>query len=121
MKFRGAGSTLARNMLFAAVMNFGLNYNRNESTTSADTALRAGFSAIIASTITQPFDFIKTQQQKVGGLHNVHFMRILIDTGRKKTSLLFTGLVSRASLSIATMSVSATVFMLLARIQGEKK
>lgn len=117
MKFRGAGATFSRNIIFAATMNFGINYKRSPDANAGEVMLRAGTAAIIAATITQPLDYVKTQQQKVGGLHETNFIKLLISTGRKSMPLLWTGLMSRATLSIATMSVSGTVFKLLAKIE----
>lgn len=117
LKFRGAGATFTRNIIFAATMNFGINYDRPSSASPAEIMLRAGLSGIVAASITQPLDYVKTQQQKVGGLHEVNFVNLLISTGRKSIPLLWTGLMSRAMLSIATMSVSGTVFKLLARLE----
>lgn len=117
MRFRGLGSTLSRNMLFAAIMNVGINYNRDAETSPKETFMRAGFSALIAATITQPLDYVKTQQQKVGGYHNVNFIKLLYDSGKKSALLLWTGLGSRVTLSITTMCVSATVFKFLTTFQ----
>lgn len=113
MKFRGAGATFSRNMMFAAIMNWGINYERPRDTSITETMLRAGLSGVIAATLTQPLDYVKTQQQKVGGFHDVNFIRLLITTGKRSLPLLWTGLISRATLSLATMSVSGTVFRLL--------
>lgn len=117
MKFRGAGATFTRNVIFAMVMNFGINYERSPSAGTGEVMLRAGVSGIVAAAVTQPLDYVKTQQQKVGGLHETNFIKLLMSTGRKSMPLLWTGLISRATLSIATMSVSGTVFRLLAKIE----
>lgn len=117
LKFRGAGATFSRNVLFAVIMNWGINYNRDPQAGAGEVMIRAGLAGIVAAAITQPLDYVKTQQQKVGGLHEVNFIKLLMSTGRKSLPLLWTGLISRATLSIATMSVSGTVFKLLARLE----
>jgi len=117
IKFRGAGATFTRNIIFAATMNFGINYERAPDCSAGEVMVRSGLSGIVAATITQPLDYVKTQQQKVGGLHGVNFLSLLVSTGRKSIPLLWTGLMSRATLSIATMSVSGTVFKMLARLE----
>lgn len=117
LKFRGAGATFSRNIIFAVTMNWGINYNRDPKAGAGEVMVRAGLAGTIAAAITQPLDYVKTQQQKVGGLHEVNFIKLLMQTGRKSVPLLWTGLVSRAMLSIATMSVSGTVFKLLARLE----
>lgn len=117
LKFRGAGATFSRNVIFAVAMNWGINYNRDPSAGAPEVMVRAGLSGIVAAALTQPLDYVKTQQQKVGGLHEVNFLKLLVSTGRKSIPLLWTGLISRATLSIATMSVSGTVFKLLAKIE----
>ena len=117
LKFRGAGATFTRNIIFAMTMNFGINYERSPSAGPGEVMIRAGLSGIVAAAITQPLDYVKTQQQKVGGLHDISFLKLLVSTGRKSLPLLWTGLMSRATLSIATMSVSGTVFKLLARLE----
>lgn len=116
-KFRGASATFTRNIIFAAIMNFGINYDRSSDASPLEIMFRAGISGIFASFVTQPLDYVKTQQQKFGGFHNVNFVKLLVQTGRKSLPLLWTGGVSRAILSVATMSVSGTVFKLLARLQ----
>lgn len=121
LKFRGAAATFTRNVIFAATMNFGINHQRSPDATPAEVMVRAGISGIVAASITQPLDYVKTQQQKVGGLHDVNFIKLLIDTGRKSVPLLWTGLMSRATLSIATMSVSGAMFRLLARLEEKKQ
>lgn len=117
IKFRGAGATFTRNIIFAMTMNFGINYERTPDAGAGEVMVRAGLAGIVGAAITQPMDYVKTQQQKVGGLHDVNWIKLLMDTGRKSMPLLWTGLVSRATLSIATMSVSGTVFKLLARLE----
>lgn len=82
--------------------------------------MRAGLSAVVAATVTQPLDYVKTQQQKAGGLHSTFFMKLLVDTGKKSLPLLWTGWLSRVTLSITTMSVGGTVFAILGRIQKPK-
>lgn len=36
LKFRGGAATMSRNMIFAAVMNFGLNYQKSKNYISGD-------------------------------------------------------------------------------------
>jgi hypothetical protein len=79
---------------------------------------RAGFSGVLAAAITQPLDYVKTKQQQAGAeFYKINVFKLLFDTGRKNLPLLWTGLLSRATLSIATMSVGGTVFKLLAAFQ----
>jgi len=118
MKFHGAAATFSRNMIFAAIMNFGINFDRSPDASTAETMLRAGASGVIAAFLTQPLDYVKTKQQQSGQeFYKVNFIKLLADTGRKSLPLLWTGVISRASLSIATMSVSGTVFKILGRYQ----
>lgn len=120
-KFRGGAATFSRNMIFAAVMNVGINYERKPDASSVETMVRAGASGVIAATITQPLDYVKTKQQQSGAeFYKINFIRLLIDSSKKNgASILFTGLISRATLSIVTMSVSGTVFKILNKLQHQ--
>lgn len=121
LKFRGGAATFSRNMIFAAVMNVGINYERNADASTLETMIRAGCSGVFAATITQPLDYVKTKQQQSGAeFYKVNFIKLLVDTGKKSVPLLFTGLISRATLSIATMSVSGTVFKILNKLQHKE-
>jgi hypothetical protein len=121
LKFRGFKATISRNMGFAAVINFGLNYKRTENTTYFQTYIRSIISGFFAAFLTQPLDFVKTKHQQVGGDPSVPIWKVMRDAVREHgLFLLWTGGHWRIALSMCTMSVGASVFVFLKSLDEKR-
>jgi hypothetical protein len=119
LQFKGFKSTALRNMGFACVMNFGLNYKRTEQTSYVETYLRSMASGFVAAFTTQPLDYVKTKHQQHGGNQD-GIIKMLVEIGKKNPTMLWSGGVWRILLSMSTMSVGATVFIFLNSFQKQK-
>ena len=93
----GWGVTTIRNVGFAIILNLFLHIGNDHSDKTLD-FLRAGTGAILASIITQPLDYFKTQVQSNRKVYDI------------KPKALFSGYVTRASMAFINMSIGYSIF-----------
>lgn len=111
--YNGFGITLLRNSIFAVVLNLCIHKNNNHEDKKVD-FLRAGMGAVVASVITQPLDYIKTQIQS----YQYPSVQLLIRHVRLRTY--FTGYITRASMGFINMSIGYSVFSTINNILLKK-
>jgi hypothetical protein len=110
LSFPGFYPTLFRNIGFATVLNYGLNKNLSDNILV--NGLTAGVFGFVASMITQPFDYAKTECQRYGGKKDNTF-NILKNAVKNDFRGIFVGTIPRALLGFSTMSIGGmTVFAL---------
>jgi len=110
LSFPGFYPTLYRNIGFATVLNYGLN--RNLSDNIFINGLTAATSGFVASIITQPFDYVKTECQRSGGKPDTTF-NIIKNVIMTDPRGIFVGTMPRALLGFLTMGIGGmTVFAL---------
>jgi len=95
--YNGSSVTITRNVGFAIILNLFLHIGNDHNDKSID-FFRAGIGAVIASIITQPLDYFKTQIQSNKKVYDI------------RPKALFSGYLSRASMSFINMSIGYTVF-----------
>ena len=108
--FPGFYPTLYRNIGFATVFNYGLNNTPTDSVLiNGSKAAVCGF---IASVVTQPFDYIKTECQRAGGksdtIWNITKKCILSDP-----RALMAGTIPRALLGFCNMGIGGTTICVI--------
>ena len=89
--------TTIRNIGFAIILNLFLHIGNDHSDKTID-FLRAGTGAILASIITQPLDYFKTQIQSNRKIYDI------------RPRALFSGYVTRASMAFINMSIGYSIF-----------
>ena len=98
INFKGFNATLLRNTGFTICMSyFCFNDNGNNKVFNS---ILGGLSGSI---LTQPLDFVKTQQQRSNDTRNI--IKIIKDTMRESPKKLFVGGYYRCLLSISSMSI----------------
>ena len=103
MIFLGFGPTLVRNSLFAAILNYSVNIYPSEK--YSVNFLKGAFGGFIASIITQPIDYIKTEKQRI-----TSYQRSIKDIIISDYKLLMTGAGSRAILGFFNMGIGVTIY-----------
>ena len=89
--------TTIRNIGFAIVLNLFLHTGNDHRDKTID-FIRAGTGAVIASIITQPLDYFKTQVQSNKRVFNITL------------KALFSGYITRASMAFINMSIGYSIF-----------
>jgi len=107
--FLGFGPTLMRNAMFAAIMNYNINISLSEDYTS--NFLKSATGGFVASIITQPLDYIKTEKQRIT-LHQRTIKEIIISDYKH----LMVGALSRAILGFFNMGIGFTVYSSITKV-----
>lgn len=95
--YNGSSVTITRNVGFAIILNLFLHLGNDHSNKSID-FFRAGVGAVVASIITQPLDYFKTQIQSNKTIYDI------------RLKALFSGYLTRASMGFINMSIGYSVF-----------
>ena len=106
--FSGFRPTLARNVLFAGILNYTINITPSENYRVH--FFKAAIGGFIGSVITQPLHYIKTEQQRL-----VKNNRSVIDIIIKDYKFFMVGTLPRAVLGFLNMGIGATVYTLVAK------
>jgi len=108
--FPGFFPTLYRNIGFAAVFNYCLNYSQSDGVLI--NTLKAGASGFMASIVTQPLDYIKTECQRDGGKPD-SIWRITKKCLIRNPAEMMAGTMPRAILGFCNMGVGGmTIYTL---------
>jgi hypothetical protein len=107
--FIGFIPTLYRNTLFAAILNYTVNISPSDN--YATYFLKGAFGGLIASIITQPLDYIKTERQKFT-INQRSIKDIIINDNK----LLMVGTTPRAILGFFNMGIGITIYTLMTKI-----
>jgi len=105
----GFGPTLVRNSLFAAIMNYTVNISPSEN--YGINFLKGALGGFIASIITQPIDYIKTEKQRIT-IHQRTIKDIIISDYR----FLMVGTMPRAILGFFNMGIGVTIYTFMTKI-----
>ena len=112
INFNGFLPNLIRNIGFGAIFNYEKNNMKksykNKKIKFHDNLLIGSLSGILASLITQPFDYIKTIMQL--NKENKNMMKIIVKTFHKNPILFFSGTLPRASITCISMGVGLSIF-----------
>jgi len=108
MLFCGFGPTLGRNVLFTSILNYIVNISPSEHYGSY--FLKGAFGGLIASIITQPLDYIKTEKQRL-----IINNRSIVDIIIKDYKFLMVGTIPRATLGFFNMGIGVTIYTLVAK------
>lgn len=116
--YRGFTPTLTRNILFAGILSSMIQCSTTSTSSKFEQFQSGAIGGVFASILTQPFDVIKTDFQRSKIQRNGHpsMIETFIKISRKNPSNLFAGLVPRAILSCATMSVGYVAFSYLSQL-----
>ncbi len=104
--FSGFKPTLARNVLFAGILNYTINITPSDN--YGVHFLKGAVGGFIGSVITQPLDYIKTEQQRL-----VKNKRSIIDIIIKDYKFFMVGTMPRAILGFLNMGIGATVYTVI--------
>tara|TARA_Y100000389_G_C17444908_1_gene510954 strand:+ start:55 stop:822 length:768 start_codon:yes stop_codon:yes gene_type:complete len=105
--FSGFKPTLARNVLFAAILNYTVNISPSSENYGTH-FLKGAAGGFIGSVITQPLDYIKTEQQRCI-MNNRSIMDIII----KDHKFFMVGTLPRAILGFLNMGIGVSVYNIL--------
>lgn len=105
----GFGPTLVRNSLFAAIMNYTVNISPSEN--YGINFLKGALGGFIASIITQPIDYIKTEKQRIT-IHQRSIKDIIISDYK----FLMVGTMPRAILGFFNMGIGVTIYTFMTKI-----
>jgi len=108
--FKGFAPTLVRNTVFATIINSGSNFNSSEN--HFINFLKSATSGFIASIITQPIDYIKTEQQR---FHNKNKCRTISNIIINDYRNLMVGALSRGTLGFFTMGIGFTTYTFISK------
>lgn len=117
INFNGFMPNLLRNIGFAAIFNVSKNtikdkYLYTRKNIILDNIFIGCISGIVASVLTQPFDYVKTKMQE-NKIVKVPMRKIVYLTLKNKPTLFFSGTVSRCSITCISMSIGLYIFELL--------
>lgn len=123
INFNGFLPNLIRNVGFGAIFNYKKNnmkkkYN-NKKIRFHDNLLIGSLSGILASLITQPFDYIKTIMQS--NKENKSMIQIIKKTFNKNPMLFFSGTLPRTSITCISMGIGLSIFELLNKKSNKSK
>ena len=107
--FSGFGSTLSRNTLFAATLNYIVNISPSDNYIIH--FFKGAMGGFIASIITQPLDYIKTEKQRF--VTNKRSIVNIIITDYHK---LMTGAMPRAILGFFNMGIGVTTYTFMTKL-----
>ena len=108
----GFAHTLARNSLFAAIMNYTVNKSPSEN--YGINFLKGAFGGFIASIITQQIDYIKTEKQRIT-IHQRSIGNIIISDYR----FLMVCATPRAILGFFNIGIGLTIYTFMTKILHE--
>jgi hypothetical protein len=106
--FKGLGPTLAINTIFTSIINYGTNIYPSDNYFIY--FLKSASSGFVASIITQPIDYIKTEQQRH---HNTNNPRTIPNIIINDYRYLMIGAMPRALLSFLTMGIGFTSYIFI--------
>lgn len=98
LKFKGFNATLMRNTGFTICMSY-FCFNNNDNNKCFNSVL----GGLSGSILTQPLDFVKTQQQRSNDTRGI--IKIISETFKESPKKLFVGGYYRCLLSISSMSI----------------
>lgn len=113
--FNGFLPNLIRNVGFGAIFNYKKNNMKknykNKKIGFKDNLIIGSLSGILASLITQPFDYIKTIIQSNN--ENNKMIKVIIKTFDKNPLLFFSGTLPRTSITCISMGIGLSIFEFL--------
>ena len=107
--FVGFGPTLVRNSLFAAIFNYTVNISQSEN--YGINFIKGAIGGFIASIITQPIDYIKTEKQRI-----TNHQRTIRDIIVSDYKFLMTGTMHRGILGFLNMGIGITVYSFITKV-----
>lgn len=115
INFNGFLPNLIRNVGFGAIFNYRKNNlkknYKNKKIGFKDNLIIGSLSGILASLVTQPFDYIKTVMQS--NKENKNMIKIIIKTFNKNPILFFSGTLPRTSITCISMGIGLSIFEFL--------
>ena len=106
--FSGFGPTLSRNSLFAAIVNYTIYISPSENYSTY--FFKGALGGLIASILTQPLDYIKTEKQRV--TINKRSIKNIIISDYK---FFMTGAIPRATLGLLNMGIGITIYTFMTK------
>tara|TARA_B100001093_G_C26041233_1_gene682290 strand:- start:55 stop:501 length:447 start_codon:yes stop_codon:yes gene_type:complete len=103
---RGFNATLLRNCGFATCIS-SVCFNKNERS-NLDNFIYSATAGMTGSIITQPIDYVKTQQQRTNDNKNIY--KILKETYNDSPKKLFSGGLNRSLLSFFSMGIGYVAY-----------
>jgi hypothetical protein len=103
---RGFMATLCRNVGFAICVS-SVSFN-NKKRTDISKFIHSACGGVMGSVLTQPIDYVKTQQQRSKDSRST--LRILIDTFKDNPKKLYVGGFNRALLSFFSMGIGFVAY-----------
>ncbi|MBL4898373.1 MAG: hypothetical protein JKX76_01870 [Colwellia sp.] len=111
---KGFVPNLYRNSMYAMILNSVIHSNYTISDNKIqNNFIKGGTGGVLASIVTQPFDYVKTHQQRIscsdttGLLSQYRSMINIIKT--QKWSTLYRGVIPRSSISIISMGIGSVI------------
>lgn len=101
-KYKGFNVCLLRNIGFTSSISY-FCFSQKNNDNAVNKFINSAIGGLIGSVITQPLDYVKTQQQRCNDNRSIY--KILEDTMKEDSKKLFVGGAYRALLSITSMSV----------------
>ena len=114
LKFRGFNSCLLRNIMFTSSLSYCCFNKIKEEDTMYEKFKYSALGGAIGSLLSQPIDYVKTQQQRCNDNRNIR--QILKEVYYSNPYKLYAGGLYRSILSIFTMGIGFTTYDFLKNV-----